>query len=96
LSFGQVHCQCAPPTFFALHFSLLNDSIGFNLLRMTKEQCYRVLLWLTIWIFLRIWVTSGVVYQSYRQCKVMEIRRLRHWERYLQIKKSIRNTTGVS
>jgi cell division protein FtsB len=54
---------------------------------MTKEQRYRVLLWLASFVFLAVSVTSGVVvYQSHCQCKAMEMQELHQWERYLQIK----------
>jgi hypothetical protein len=67
-------------------FSLLDDSIGFNILRITKQQHDSVLLWLVSGVFLTIPMTSGVaVYQSQRECKVMETQRLRQWERYIQI-----------
>jgi hypothetical protein len=68
----------------SIFFPLLDDSIGFNILRITKEQRDRVLLWLASCVFLTISMTSGVpVYQSHRQWKVMETQRLRQWERYI-------------
>lgn len=61
--------------------------MDFNMLRMTKEQRYGVLLWLASCIFLTVSVTSGLsVYRSYRQCKAVEAQKLRQWERYLRIK----------
>jgi cell division protein FtsB len=61
--------------------------MGFNVLRMTKEQRYRVLLFVASFAFLAVSGTSGlIVYQSYRQCKAMEARALGQWECYLQIK----------
>jgi cell division protein FtsB len=57
---------------------------------MTKEQRYSVLLWGASFVLLAVLAMSGViVYQSYCQCRAVEMQELCQWERYLQIKDEI-------
>jgi cell division protein FtsB len=54
---------------------------------MTREQRYRILLWLASSVLLAVSLVSGaVVYRSHCQCKAMEVQELRQWEYYERIR----------
>jgi cell division protein FtsB len=54
---------------------------------MTKEQSYKVSLWITGFILLAVIISAAtIVYHSYRQSKVIEAREQHQWAHYQALK----------